>query len=267
MRRVIVFTLLLLFCSHPSLASPLEQGISAFERNDCGLARSTLLPLAVAGDSRAQVVIGQLYEHGCGEPRDYTEAYHWYLKASDQGNAEAAFYISALYFWGWGVKQDTSEAMKWTDRAARGGYTPAMIQMGLHYRDGCCGVIHDFAQAMTWFHEAADRGDAEGMFHIGYLYYFGLGVKQNCDEAVKWIMRAAEHGSGTAQAEMGELYEDATCGLKKDYAEALFWHSLPGALHSTVGAVKFDASHLTSKQRADVEKRIEKWRPLSAPGK
>jgi len=38
---------------------------------------------------------------------------------------------------------------------------------------------------------AADQGDAEAQFRLGYNYGKGLGVPQDYDEAVKWLLLAA----------------------------------------------------------------------------
>ncbi len=44
----------------------------------------------------------------------------------------------------------------------------------------------------------ASRGNAEAQFKVGEMYETGFGVKQNSDEAFKWISKAANKGHETA---------------------------------------------------------------------
>src|SRR5262245_8824936 len=56
-----------------------------------------LRPLADAGDSRAQLVMGLIYEHGEGVAVDFGRALTWYGKAANQGNAEAQAFIGIMH--------------------------------------------------------------------------------------------------------------------------------------------------------------------------
>jgi len=40
----------------------------------------------------------------------------------------------------------------------------------------------------------ADAGDLPSQNHLGYLYYKGLGVKQDYEKAASWYQKAAKHG-------------------------------------------------------------------------
>ena len=45
----------------------------------------------------------------------------------------------------------------------------------------------------------AAAGDAEAQFNLGANYWYGLGVEQNYEEAVKWWRLAAEKGNEDAK--------------------------------------------------------------------
>lgn len=44
------------------------------------------------------------------------------------------------------------------------------------------------------YREGAEQGDAEAQYHYGTSYYWGYFVKQDYNEAVKWLQKAAEQG-------------------------------------------------------------------------
>jgi TPR repeat protein len=62
----------------------LSLGLRAYREEDYRGAFDTWLPLAQAGNPRAQFFIGGLYSEGRGVPHDLAQAYVW-LKRSEQG--------------------------------------------------------------------------------------------------------------------------------------------------------------------------------------
>jgi TPR repeat protein len=68
------------------LTPELEEGLAAYERQDYVKAFSLLLPLAEAGNARAQCHVAALYHAGNGVGADGTQAVHWYLRAAEQND-------------------------------------------------------------------------------------------------------------------------------------------------------------------------------------
>jgi len=94
------------------------------------------------------------------------------------------------------------------------------------------------------------------------MYSNGDGVKKNDAEALRWIRRAADHGFGNAQNELGVLYEHGR-GVQQDYAEAYFWESLKPAMSNSGGYGGVEAvKHLTAEQKAAIGKRLKKRKPI-----
>ena len=60
----------------------------------------------------------------------------------------------------------------------------------------------NFVGAMRWYRVAADQGDPGAQFYIAWLYFYGLGVDQDLDEASAWLTRAAELGESESIASM-----------------------------------------------------------------
>jgi TPR repeat protein len=120
-----------------------------------------LLAKASAGDSKAQVAVGEFYAHlAASEPdtdraaTDYQQAVGWYRKAADQANIAAEIHLADLF------------------------------------RDGQ-GVLRDRTQAAAWYRKAADQGDSGAQGTLGVLYSYGQGVPQDDAEAYFWFDLAA----------------------------------------------------------------------------
>ena len=111
-------------------------------------------PLAAESDARAQSMLGLLYYHGQGVPRDPSEALRWFRAAADQDDPTALFYLGLMFAEGQGVPQDKAEAAKWFHRAADLGEAQAQYSLGLFYAEGVAGVP-DNVSAHMWFNLAA----------------------------------------------------------------------------------------------------------------
>ena len=76
--------------------------------------------------------------------------------------------------------------------------------------------------------KAADQGLAAAQHNLGVVYYNGLGVPEDCTEAVKWMREAADQDAADAQAKLGAYYTLGKC-LPKDYVQAYMWVNLASA--------------------------------------
>ncbi|MDR0916385.1 MAG: helix-turn-helix domain-containing protein [Oscillospiraceae bacterium] len=74
----------------------------------------------------------------------------------------------------------------------------------------------DFAQNL----KKAESGDENYMFILAGLYWQGIGVEQDMEEAAKWLRRAADKDHTGALNDLGELYRLGV-GVPRDYAEAM----------------------------------------------
>ena len=70
---------------------------------------------------------------------------------------------------------------------------------------------------------AAEQGDKDKQYHLGGMYYGGVGVEQDVKEALKWFRKAAEQGLATAQYNTASMYESGT-GVVIDLNEAFDWY-------------------------------------------
>lgn len=68
--------------------SKLDDGLDAYQQGDYELALPLLLPVAEAGNAKAQCHIASMYEGGLGVPVDGQEAVKWYRRAAEHEDRE-----------------------------------------------------------------------------------------------------------------------------------------------------------------------------------
>jgi len=74
----------------PMQAQTFEQSVAAYERKDYRKAFAGFKKLAAQGYANAQFNLGLMYAEGQVVPRDYQQAYFWWLLAGTQGDKDAA---------------------------------------------------------------------------------------------------------------------------------------------------------------------------------
>ncbi|MDT0506962.1 caspase family protein [Novosphingobium sp. MMS21-SN21R] len=82
----------------------------AADRADYRTAFQVWLPLAQAGDAKAQTYVGEIFEKGLGRERDYAAAALWYERAVAQGYMAAKINLAHLLNEGLGVPPDSARA-------------------------------------------------------------------------------------------------------------------------------------------------------------
>ncbi len=75
-----------------------------------------------------------------------------------------------------------------------------------------------YNKAYREFLEAANMGDMEGCYQLGMLYRNDNFDRANLEQALEWLMRAAEMGHADAMFQVGEIY------LGRDNANAKQWY-------------------------------------------
>lgn|GEM_PF-3402335 len=70
---------------------------------------------------------------------------------------------------------------------------------------------------------SAQMGDTNAQFQLCGMYYQGIGVPQNSQEAARWCFWAASQGHTEAQYNLALMYQYGE-GVKRDLNEALKWY-------------------------------------------
>ncbi|WP_374308037.1 tetratricopeptide repeat protein [Methylocella sp.] len=101
-------------------AQSLQAGMNAAAARNYVRAAEIFLPLAAAGDARAQAYLGFMYQRGQGVPQNYVVSAAWYRCSANQGFANAQYQLGLMYDKGQGVPQDYIMAYVWLNLAVAG---------------------------------------------------------------------------------------------------------------------------------------------------
>jgi len=81
----------------------------------------------------------------------------------------------------------------------------------------------DYAEAVRWYRLAAEQGHADAQIRLGMMYADGQGVDQDHTEMLRWYRAAAEQGHVDAQSLLGTVYRRGQ-GVNQDAAKAARWY-------------------------------------------
>ena len=181
---------------------------------------------AATGDLQSQLVLGMLYQLGCGIVKEDTVTeLSWYHKAADQGSSLAETQIGVYYDLGKGHNQ--SEALKWYRKAADHGDAVAQNNVAIMYEEGL-GVKADKAEAASWFRKANENGANRDLSELIHLYDSGKALRQkslneNHVEGLAFLRSLADRGNPLAQIVLADAYKSGKLGLTPDLTQAMNW--------------------------------------------
>lgn len=104
---------------------------------------------------------------------------------------------------------------------ASNGLPDAQFHLGTMFYHGL-GVERSIPDAIFWYHSAAEAGQANAQYNLGVAYSRGVGVENDLSKAVIWWHRAAKNGNKDAQYNLGLVYSRGM-GVKRDQTQAVHW--------------------------------------------
>jgi len=149
---------------------------------------------------------------------------------------------------------------------AENGAAEAQTKLGNMYYLGL-GVAEDDQEAVKWFEQAAQQGDLEAHVMLGTLYVLGAGVPQDDAAAADHFRVPAEWGIGGAQFMLGTLYMYGR-GVPENKVEAYKWLSLSaerGSLAAREACTSL-SRQMTAKEMAAATALINDWTPRQTGG-
>ncbi len=121
-------------------------------------------------------------------------------------------------------KGDFATALRlWTPLAEKGD-VHAQFVLGQMFYEGL-GVSVNYEEAFKWTALAATQGHRSAEGFLARMYRNGDGVAQSYKAAAKWYKSAAQQGVLDAQANLGVLYGNGT-GVAQDFVKAYMWLSI-----------------------------------------
>jgi uncharacterized protein len=204
--------------------STFEQVQALYEAEDYETAFKMLMPLAQAGDLKAQMSIAGMYSSGQGVQQSFTEAVKWYRLGAEQGDSIAQNNLAILLF-----SINSEEALQWMIIAAERGVPFAQSGLGDIYSEGISlpenlrNCYKDNSKAFEWYQRAGEGGFPYAYHRLGELYTNGKGIKKDEIEAVKCYEKAAEQGYSPSQEILAQAYQYGLLGLDPDLEKSKYW--------------------------------------------
>lgn len=114
---------------------------------------------------------------------------------AQQGNRRAQFKLGEWYYYREG---NYGEAVRYLSMASANGHAHASFLLGCIH-DNIYDEHYDPKEAVKWYKKAAEQsGNKMALYEIGEAYLYGVGVKCDKQEAIKYLKLAAENGSKDA---------------------------------------------------------------------
>ena len=176
---------------------------------------------ATEGQPGVQYKVGSTFlSHKNISPRIYNDiAIEMLEKAAKNGGPD----IQSKTGWVFKNHGDYKRAVKYLEQAAAHGNYEAKSHLGMIYFTGFGSISQDYGKAAGWWKEGvAQKGSPEAQYAFGKMYFEGLGVPQNYEQAFKWIKKAAEQKLSDSYALLGKIYFEGL-GVPQDYKQAAKW--------------------------------------------
>ncbi len=171
---------------------------------------------------------------------DYARALTYFRKESEEGNPVADWYLGHMYRMGRGVELNPAISYSYYSRVAE-SYDPddndayrlriavdSQLHLTSYLREGVptAGIKADPSSAAKGFLRiASNYGHPRAMFELGVMNIRGMGVKQNPQQGLKWLIAAARKRNPEAESYLGELYWKGDF-VRRDETRALMWYAL-----------------------------------------
>lgn len=213
-----------------------------------------LLPVAEAGDSRAQYVIGTFYYYGKGVAENHHTAATWFKKSAQQDLVDSQAILGHQYIHGDGVEKDLEKGISLLEIAASKGHGHACFLLGNVYGFCVYGKMDrwkaieyyklainygsslakeyladlfcengDNGIALRLYLEAWQEGSMTSAFNAGTMFEHGKGCEINIEMAFKLYLLAANAGVTMAEHNVGAFYFNGKY-VERDVENALFWY-------------------------------------------
>src|SRR5262245_25274236 len=268
--------LLLITAALTALAPPARADYDRAERNfkarNYGEAYLLALPLAHAGDPRAQYLLALMSDNGLRPVVfDPAEAARWYLAACRKDHGLSCFALARATAAGRGVERDPRAALAWLQRAADCNNVEGLLSLAQLYDEGR-GVEKDPEKATELIRRAAEQNDARAHFAYALRLALGESMGGRWEEAKAWFRKAADGGHPEALLRLAERAAAIENAAPEVNIEAYAWATLAeeqadGDLKKAAAKTKATlAKRMTPTDLAAAADRVQTWRDQH-PGK
>lgn len=161
-----------------------------FEKYSPELSKKYYRKAAEKGHVYAQIALAKLLLRETKNPEQTEEAIGWLEKAAETGNASALYALGNLYYSGKSVQQDLDKAESY-------------FRLGADKDPACqCGLglvklekaqtQQEIEEAISWLVRAAEEGGSMALYTLGTVYFYGKKVEKDLDKAISWFQQGAD---------------------------------------------------------------------------
>jgi len=165
------------------------------------LGATIIIALMALALSASPVLAGMKEAKAAYEAKDYKTAFKEYLPLAEAGNYKAQYWIGDMYRFGLGRKRDYNKAVIWFKKAVNNGAIATLISLGYMAGKGQ-GMKKSIAKRECYNRFAAIRGDETAQWA---LYFTLSDSFFTMKEAKKWLNRAVKQGQPNALGRQGAL--------------------------------------------------------------
>jgi len=159
-------------------------------------------------DGYVQFIFGKLYFEGKTVEVNYTEAKEWFEKAKENGSADAISALGTMYYFGAGVDLSTVKAAENYKEAAEKNSSDGQMRYATMLLLGQGGLEKDTDKAREYYIRSARKGNGMSLFHLGYIYFEGIGVDTDYEKSYIYFSAASfVNASDKISTLMGKLNE------------------------------------------------------------
>ncbi|MDR3441729.1 MAG: SEL1-like repeat protein [Legionella sp.] len=205
---------------------------------------------AAAGDNKAALLLGLLYDRGIGGSADRAQAIQWYQQAGQ--NAVSQFILGTYTAEGSGLEKSKEKGMAQLQQSVDAKFSYADFNMAVLQQksgqnflpdltqayelgNGHAGILladsylagsddsEKMQQARKIYEGLAEKGDQNAQLKLAFMDEKGLGAAPDLVSAQRWYTAAAEQGNTVAQYLLGQFYQLGEAG-EPDYALAKQWY-------------------------------------------
>lgn len=112
-------------------------------------------------------------------------------------------------------------AKTYFDKGIINNNAASYLFLGLIYENGL-GIKEDFNKAYEHYNKSFHIGNYDAAYHIGYCYFYGLGVTKHITQGYNWCKLAAEYNYAQAMAELSNRYEKGLL-VEQNAEQAAYW--------------------------------------------
>ena len=199
----------------------------------------------------------------------YNEAFKDYLQAADFGELEEAQFKVGEYYYAYcegeskadfslSEEEAIAQTIKYYELAANKGNADAQYGLYTIFYEGIY-VEENYEEAFKWGMMAAKQGHADAEYGVAEAYQYGNGVKIDYKEAVKWYEKAADQRLTEALTELGYDYKFGNMNLSINYGKSFAYYIQAAQKGDVAGQANIAEFYMEGKGIEKNEEEALKW--------